>query len=58
MKTKTAPLTKGHNSYPWELEDLTTNNCKDIVDEKSQYLFNFHIGVLVCEIRVVFKVML
>jgi hypothetical protein len=43
MNTKTGPLTKGHNSSHGDsnrlLEDQTTNNYKDIVDEEFQYLF-------------------
>jgi hypothetical protein len=62
MNTKTDPLTKAHNSYPWNsnrlLEDLTTN-YKDIVNEEFQHIFNFNFGVRVGGIRVVFnKVML
>jgi hypothetical protein len=42
MNTKTGPLTKGHNSYPWVfqqiVEDLTTTNYKDIVNEEFQHI--------------------
>jgi hypothetical protein len=59
MNTKTGPLTKGHNSYPWEFqvnklsEDLTTNNYKDIINKEFQHLFNFNFGVIKCGIRVI-----
>jgi hypothetical protein len=37
------------------LEDLTTNNYINIVDEEFQRLFNFNFEVLVRGIRVVFN---
>jgi hypothetical protein len=44
-------LTHGNPNRP--LEDLTTNNYKDVVDEEFQNLFNFNFGVFVHGLRVV-----
>jgi hypothetical protein len=44
-----------HRDFIRLLEDLTTNNYKDIFYKEFQHLFNFNFGVLVLEIRVVFN---
>jgi hypothetical protein len=57
MNTKTDPLRTGHNSYPWEfqrlLENLSSNNYINIVDEELQHLFDFNFVVLVRGIRMI-----
>jgi hypothetical protein len=59
MNTKTGPLTKGHNSYPWEFQQIVGRpdhqQLTDIVGEEFQHLFNFNFGVLVRGFRVVFN---
>ena len=47
----TGPLTKRHNSYPWEFQQ----NYEDIVNEEFQHVFNLNFRVLVRGIKVVFN---
>jgi hypothetical protein len=58
MNAKTGPLTKRHDSYPWEFQQTVGKPALqqlDIVYEEFQYLFNFNFGVLVHGIRMIFN---